>query len=300
MTHRPRAARPEVVLRVARPLTALTLLLSAACGTGAPSPASADAAADARALDAAPDAAIGAPDAAATDALVDDATVADDATADAGTPADATATDAGGVPTPGFGEIRGPCGVLDEALTSTSPALFVNHIDFGTDPYDAADYARLSEGGREIIDDGNAGGSSLYSEVFSYELLYRCEGARLLKTETEILYDPPQGRITDVLVEIDGLKIGVSVTRAVAFPFDDPYPPERARTLMAEKLSGILESTGHVAPADAWRKQILYVIAYAEGHVAVLEDALASLDPAVRADTVVMITVSDGDDRFLY
>ena len=295
------------MLRLARSLPALALLLSSACGTSSPPVAAADATADATValdattLDASPE------DAASADAAdagsIDDAGRAD-ATTDAGSAdagsADAGSADAGSVPTPGFGAISGPCGVLDEALTSTSPATFVNHIDFGADPYDAADYARLSEGGREMIDDGNAGGSSLYSEVFSYELLHRCEGARLLKTETEILYDPPQGRITDILVEIDGLKIGVSVTRAVAFPFDDPYPPERARTLMEEKLSGILESTGHVAPADAWRKQILYVIAYGEGHVAVLEAALAAVDPAVRADTVVMITVSDGDDRFIY
>ncbi len=289
------------MLRLARILPALVLLLSSACGTS-PSPAVGTDAAR-------PDAA-GARDADTREVLGDDAAVADvetspdasaaDAQVDGGAPADGGTADAGSVPTPGFGAIRGPCGVLDRALTSTAPALFVNHIDFGTDPYDAADYPRLSEGGREMIDDGNAGGSSLYSEVFSFELLHRCEGARLLKTETEILYDPPQGRITDVLVEIDGLKIGVSVTRAVAFPFDNPYPPERARTLMTEKLSGILESTAHVAPADAWRKQILYVIAYAEGHVAVLEAALAAIDPAVRADTVVMITVSDGDDRFIY
>jgi hypothetical protein len=289
------------VLRFARALPALVLLLSSACGSSSPPVVGADAAQ--------PDTA-GPLDADARDALGDDAAVADvatspdarvaDAQVDGGAPADTGSADAGSVPTPGFGVISGPCGVLDEALTSTSPATFVNHIDFGTDPYDAADYTRLSEGGREMIDDGNAGGSSLYSEVFSYELLHRCEGAGLLKTETEILYDPPQGRITDILVEIDGLKIGVSVTRAVAFPFDAPYPPERARTLMEEKLSGILESTGHVAPADAWRKQILYVIAYAEGHVAVLEAALAAVDPAVRADTVVMITVSDGDDGFIY
>ncbi len=242
-------------------------------------------------------------DASASDAEASDAEELADAGAivDAAAPPDATASDAGPVlPLPGFGAISGPCGVLDAALTSTAPALFVNRIDFGTDPYDAADYPRLSEGGREIIDDGNAGGSSLYSEVFSFELLHRCEGARLLKTETEILYTPRAGRITDILVEIDGLKIGVSVTRAVAFPFADPYPPERARALLEDKLSGIIESTGHVDPADAWRKQILYVIAYAEGHAAVLEAALAQLPAELRADTVVMITVSDGDDDFIY
>lgn len=275
-------------------------LWSTACGASSAVDASAAVDASSSAPDArAEDAAAPEPDAGLADAAArEDGAAGEDAAvprADAGP----SRPDAA-VPAPGFGVIGGPCGVLDDALTSTAGALYVNRIDFGADPYDAADYGRLSEGGREIIDDGNAGGSSLYSEVFSFELLHRCEGARLLKTETEIVYTPPQGRITDLLVEIDGLPIGVSVTRAVAFPFDQPYPPARALALLEDKLSGIVESTGHVDPTNAWRKQILYVIAYAEGHVAVLEAALQQVDAAVRADTIVMITVTDGDDDFLY
>ena len=40
-------------------------------------------------------------------------------------------------------------------------------------------------------DDGNAGGSSLLSEVFAYEVLHRCEGATLLKTETDAIPRTP-------------------------------------------------------------------------------------------------------------
>jgi hypothetical protein len=210
-----------------------------------------------------------------------------------------TAADAGG-PAPGFGTITGTCGVLDTELTDSSSHFFVNHIDFAEDGYDKEDYDRLTAGGREIIDDGNAGGSSIMSEVFSYELLERCEQARLLKTETEVLYTDPMSKLTDLLVEIDGMKVGVSVTRAVAFPFDDPYPPERALSLLNDKLSDILISTANVDPADAWVKQILYIIAYADAHVAVIEDALLMVEPAVRADTVIMVSVSDGEDAFIY
>lgn len=220
--------------------------------------------------------------------------------ADATAQEDATVTADAGGPAPGFGAISGTCGVLDDELTAASGAYFVNHIDFGTDGYGIDDYDRLTAGGREIIDDGNAGGSSIMSEVFSYEMLYRCEQAILLKTETEVLYTDPMSKLTDLLVEIDGMKIGVSVTRAVAFPFDDPYPPERALSLLNDKLADILISSQNVDPADRWVKQILYVIAYAEGHATVLEDALLMVDPAVRADTVVMVTVSDGEDAFIY
>lgn len=220
---------------------------------------------------------------------------------DAGTEQqDAGTEDAGVVvPAAGFGAISGECGVLDTELTSPDPFYFLNHIDFGTDPYDDADLSKLTLGGQEIIADGNAGGSSILSEVFSYELLERCEGARLLKTETEVLYSTA-GAITDLLVEIDGLKVGVSVTRAVAFPFEDPYTVAQAKTLLEKKLQGILQSSANVAPEDKWVKQILYVIAYADGHAASLQAALEQIDPAIKADTIVMVSVSDGDDAFIY
>ena len=202
-------------------------------------------------------------------------------------------------PLPGFGEISGECDVRDDELTSAEPAFFVSHIDFGMDPYDPGDFSRLTEGGQEIINDGNAGGSSLYSEVFSFELLARCEAATLLKTETEIVYDT-QGKLTDLLVELDGLKVGVSVTRAVAFPFENPYSVAQAKTLLEGKLSDIHVSSANVSAGDAWVKQILYVIAYAEGHAESLRQAFEQMDPAIVGDTVVMVTVSDGDDAFLY
>lgn len=219
---------------------------------------------------------------------------------DAGADDDAAAPDAGAEPQPGFGAITGPCGVLDDELTSAEPAFIVNAIDFGDDPYDAVDYDLLSAGGQEIIADGNAGGSSLLSEVFAYEVLLRCEGAELLKTETEVTYLDPQGKITDLLVRIDGVVIGVSVTRAVAFPFENPYSVEQARTLLEQKLEGVLASSANVAPMDAWQKQVLSVIAYGDGHAAALEEALALIDEDTKADTVVYVTVSHGDDAFLY
>lgn len=212
-----------------------------------------------------------------------------------------TSPDAGEAwPRAGFGVISGTCNVLDDELTAVEPGFFSNEIDFGTDPYDPSDFDLLTAGGQEIIEDGNAGGSSLYSEVFSFEMLHRCEGAELLKTETEIQYQTPSGKITDLLVEIDGLKVGVSVTRAVDFPFDAPYTVEKARSLLEGKLGDILESSARVGPEDAWVKQILHVMAYAPGHVDALEAAYEALDAAVKADTLVIITVTNGSDDFIY
>jgi hypothetical protein len=211
---------------------------------------------------------------------------------------DAGAPDGGGLPLEGFGELSGDCDVLDDELASAEPSRFRSAIDFAV-PFSDEEDGLLTEGGRTMLAAGNAGGSSLYSEVFAFELLARCELAPLVKTEIAIDYDQA-GSITDLLVAIDGEKIGVSVTRAVGFPFDEPYTVEQATEILERKLEGILESTANVSEADRWRKQILAVLAYAPGHADTLAAALDAIAPETRADTIVWILVTDGADEFIY
>ncbi|MBV1862138.1 MAG: hypothetical protein KUG77_27215 [Nannocystaceae bacterium] len=197
----------------------------------------------------------------------------------------------------GLGALMGDCGVLDAAaLTGDEPGFIVNTLDFGDAGFD---YDLLTPGGQAVFDAGNLGGSSLFSEVVSFDVLARCESAELLKTETEIEYDG-EGPRTDLLVEFDGTKIGVSVTRAQGFPLDAPYSVTQAQVLLEDKLSDIPLSTANVAPADAWNKQILHVIAYGPMHVESLQAAYGALGPELWLDTVVVVTVTHGEDLFIY
>lgn len=204
------------------------------------------------------------------------------------------------LPLDGFGVLTGDCDVIDDEITSQDSFIFENSIDFGMDPYDDMDLMKLSEGGQTMIEKGNAGGSSLYSEVCAYEVLYRCEEAVLLKTETEIQYEGASGKITDLLVEIDGQKVGVSVVRAFAFPFEDPYPIEEAERILDDKLSDIQLSSARVKEEDRWVKQILSVIAYTEQHAMQIRMAYDQLDASVKSDTILVVTVTEGEDRPLY
>jgi hypothetical protein len=216
---------------------------------------------------------------------------------DAEVPGDTGPDDAG--PTP-VGVLSGACGELDDTeLLGPAPYNFENHLDF-TMGYSMADLMRLSAGAQEILADGTAGGSSGYSEAFSFEVLARCEGATLIKSETEIVYDPITSKKTDILVQIDGHKIGVSVTRAVGFPRDDPYTVADALPLIERKLGDILESSANVVPADRWVKQMLHVVAYSQAHADTIRLTAAMIDPAIRADTILLVTVTDGDDNFIY
>ena len=213
---------------------------------------------------------------------------------------DASIDASNAVPLMGFGDISGMCGVLnDPELTGTTPLFFRDALTFMRRYNDPADRPLLTAGGQKIVATPNAGGSSLFSEVFAFEQLARCELAGLLKTETEIVYDT-QGKITDILVQIDGKKIGVSVVRAVQFPFGSPYTVESATTIIQRKLEDIQASSMNVSAQDRWVKQILAVLAYDDQHVDTVETAWLGMAATVRADTVLVVTATHGDDMFIY
>ncbi len=234
--------------------------------------------------------------------VVDDSSSADDSTPVDGSFIDEHAPDSTAIEPPlsGFGAIAGECGIIGEhELDSSGTFFFSNSIDFMSDPYDEDDYSLLTPGGQKIVDDGNAGGSSLHSEVFSFEVLARCEFAALLKTEMEIEYSTP-GKMTDLLTMIHDRKTGVSVTRAVSWPHDRPWTASQATELLEKKLLDIIESTANAAEADKWGKQILHVLAFGPGHEEVLKQAWAQIDADILGDTIVLVTVTDGDDGFVY
>ena len=205
-----------------------------------------------------------------------------------------------GVPLAGFGDLAGACGILDDSeLLGPMPELFRGSLTFDRAYQDPEDRPLLTMGGRRLMETPNAGGSSGNSEAFAFEQLARCELAGLLKTETEIVYDT-QGKITDLEVTIDGHKVGVSVVRAMTFPFGNPYTVEAATTIIQRKLEDIQASSMNVSDEDRWVKQILAVIAYDDQHADVVNQVWSGFDASIRADTVLVVTVTHGDDMFIY
>jgi hypothetical protein len=207
---------------------------------------------------------------------------------------------ASGMPLAGFGALMGDCQQIDDELMDAGPSSFRNTLDFAMDSYGMEDLMALTAGGQAIIAAGNAGGNSILSEVFAFEVLARCEGATLLETETTIDYFNEMGKITDLLVEIDGERVGVSVVRAIAFPFEDPYPESEAKRVLEKKLGDILLSSENVKPNHAWVKQILSVIAYTPQHADQIEAVYQTLDAEFKSDTIVYITITEGADRPIY
>jgi hypothetical protein len=204
------------------------------------------------------------------------------------------------VPLMGFGDLSGMCGVLSAAsATNPQPSLVRDRFTFARGYMDPADRGLLTAGGMHLAATPNAGGSSGLSEIFAYEQLARCELAEFLKSETEIVYSTP-GKITDLEVMLAGHKLGVSVTRAVAYPFGSTYSLQTAQTLVNRKLSDIQASTANVSAADHWDKQILAVLAWDDTVADTFAQAWQMADASVKADTIVVLTTTDGDDMFIY
>lgn len=211
------------------------------------------------------------------------------------TPADADVKETG--PTGDIlGTLSGSCGQITAEIGKPTPSAFSNVLAFAVG--DTFDKANLSDGGDRILDTPNAGGSSIESEVMSFEILHYCEGAKLLKTEKEIVYQPVvdggPSTITDLLVEIDGKKVGVNPIR-VYKPQNQPQPTDAdVKKSLEDKLTSIRGSSARVTPADKWVKQIMHVYTASQANTDAVMRVLPTIDAATRADTVVLVTRATG------
>lgn len=145
----------------------------------------------------------------------------------------------------------------------------------------------LSEKAEKIRRTPNAGGSSVESEVLSYELLHKAFGAMLLKTEMEIDYFPTGGSITDYTCKIFNNILGVSVTRA--WKYQGEFEQEDAEKLLKKKLKGIIYATRN--SVERWHKQILHIWTTSAKTANLLFNEYQKLSKDLTSDTVVLTTV---------
>ncbi|XP_078657425.1 AAC-rich mRNA clone AAC4 protein-like isoform X2 [Branchiostoma floridae x Branchiostoma belcheri] len=128
-------------------------------------------------------------------------------------------------------------------------------------------------------------------QVLSCELLYRLFGAQLLKTEMEVTYFPQGGALTDYTCQLFGVQVGVSVTRAMKFRGE--FDREDAEKLLMKKLTGVINATQNTM--ESWDKQILHVWTPSKHVARVVTATYHTLLADVKANTVVLVTVAQGN-----
>jgi len=151
----------------------------------------------------------------------------------------------------------------------------------------------ISQAGNLILNEPNAGGNSVFSEVLSFEILHRTFGAELLKTEMQIDYFPENSKKTDYSVMLNNKKIGVSVTRAFHFMGDENYTDLDARMLLRKKLNGVICSSDCVSESDSWEKQILHVFVRSDRVAQILMQEYRKMKSTFKSNTIVFITVAE-------
>ena len=150
---------------------------------------------------------------------------------------------------------------------------------------------KLSSDAIRIFTTPNAGGNSIQSEVLSFEFFKKYCNAHLLKTELEVEYWPCGGSINDYVMYVFDTVIGVSVTRAMKFPFEDIFTVDDALYLLSKKLKGINRSSRNTL--IKWDKQILHVWTMNEQTAESITAAwYDELDVGMKSNTVLLITVA--------
>ena len=151
----------------------------------------------------------------------------------------------------------------------------------------------------------NGGGSSIYSEALSVELLSRLLGVNLFKTELELKYNYPEvynngggGPIMDYACHYhtsgqDQLILGVSVTRAMAY--NRNYTKQDAFDLIEKKLKNMLKSSQNIVNTK-FDRHILHVWTESGKNAAVVNRVCRKLKghPDYK-DTVVLISTINTD-----
>jgi hypothetical protein len=151
---------------------------------------------------------------------------------------------------------------------------------------------RLTADARRMLTTANAGGNSALSEALALDVLRAAYGATLDLTEMQIRYWC-MTKITDFSIQLCGVRVGVSVSRACRFR--GKFTVDDADRLLRKKLGGVNESTAHVITPHQWRRQILMIWAQRESVADILACAYARLPIELRADTLVLVTVARRD-----
>jgi hypothetical protein len=167
------------------------------------------------------------------------------------------------------------------------------------------EHSKMGSSASRLLHTPNAGGSSIYSEALSIELLSRLLGVNLFKTETELEYFFPEecdnggsGPIMDYACHYyqakKRLTLGVSVTRAMAY--NRNYTKEDAIQLLSKKLKNMVKSSQSIVNTK-FDRHILHVWTENGKNAAMVKRVCKRLlkQDERHKDTIVLISTVNTD-----
>jgi len=128
----------------------------------------------------------------------------------------------------------------------------------------------------ETLSVKNAGGSSELSEVVSMYCMHLKFGAYNFIPEMNIHYCSPT-KICDYLMDINQEKFGVSVTRAIMYPFKNTISMDFATSLLYKKLIGIIVAKKYVAQIHTFNSSVVHIWCNSGDDATVIQQAYQSI-----------------------
>lgn len=143
------------------------------------------------------------------------------------------------------------------------PSTFNELVDIG-----------ISEDSARSLTIPNAGGSSNISEALSMEYMTKTNGGTNFVPEMEVSYWI-ESSMCDFLMTsaVTGENIGVSVTRAIRFPFSIEFSLDDAKALLKKKLYGLMVARNAISEEQSFFKSILHIWCYSKAGALNIRDA---------------------------
>lgn len=147
----------------------------------------------------------------------------------------------------------------------------------------------------------NAGGASEISEALSMQYMENVFNATGFVPEKEVDYWI-EYKMCDYIMRVNDQNIGVSVTRAVTYPFDNEFTYEHAVRLLDKKLYGLIVAQESVNIKHQFFKSILHIWCYSAMSAQNIKKAHAELklkDTSLTYDNIYVIC-SICHDKYIY
>lgn len=122
----------------------------------------------------------------------------------------------------------------------------------------------MGDEAQKILNEPNAGGASVVSEALSAEYMARRFGARDIVTEMAIQYWFPNWKRIDYIATFFGGRVGISVTRAMGFPYSINFTMDDAIRLCEKKLNGLIIAKSGISPTCRYERSILHCFCQTE------------------------------------
>lgn len=157
------------------------------------------------------------------------------------------------------------------------------------------DNMKMNVDARRSLTTANAGGKSVLSEMLSMQYFSQVLRAEAILLENEVEYWIDY-KMVDYVCTVNGVRVGVSVTRAMSYPNPDRFTYACARDLLNKKLYGLIVSRNSVAAQHTFFKSVLHVWCQTPRIAALVKRAYEEIDVSsygldIRGVVILLLTV---------